>query len=240
MKSDMLITICARGGSKGIPGKNIKLLNGLPLIAYSIRTAQAFATLNDADLSLSTDDLKIKEVAAEYELKTSYTRPEKLASDTAGKIDAIRDLLEFEEASRKKRYDLILDLDATSPLRTVEDLVVALKLLEGNETALNIFSVNLANRNPYFNMVEEKENGFVGLVKSNARIKSRQQAPQVYDMNASFYFFRRKFFEEGHETSVTDRSLAYIMPHICFDLDEPHDFTIMEIMLREKLLGFDL
>ena len=75
-------------------------------------------------------------------------------------------------------------------------------------------------------------------MKDRRNIKSRQAAPKVYDMNASFYFFRRRFFSQGYETSVTDKSLAYVMNHLCFDLDEPHDFIIMDLMMRENLFDF--
>jgi CMP-N-acetylneuraminic acid synthetase len=235
----LLITICARGGSKGIPGKNIRDLNGMPLIAYSIKVAQKFLQAQAGVLSLSTDSDAIKAVAAQYGLTTEYTRPQSLSGDKVGKIDAIKDILLFEENSLKQRFEFILDLDVTSPLRTVEDLETAFLQLKANDQANNIFSVNPANRNPYFNMVEDKGNGYVGLVKQDGTIKSRQEAPQVYDMNASFYFYRRSFFDEGFETAVTDRSLCYVMPHTCFDLDEPMDFTIMEILIREKLLDFN-
>lgn len=235
----LIITICARGGSKGIPGKNIRDLNGLPLIAYSIKVAQEFLKKQKGVLSLSTDSKAIKSVAATYDLTTEYIRPHSLSGDKVGKIDAIKDILSFEEKRLNRKFEFILDLDVTSPLRTVQDLENAFQRLEENDQAYNIFSVNHANRNPYFNMVEDKGNGYVGLVKQEGTIKSRQQAPKVYDMNASFYFFRRTFFEKGFETAITDRSLCYEMPHICFDLDEPIDFNIMEILMREKLLDFN-
>lgn len=235
----MLITICARGGSKGIPGKNIRNLNGMPLIAYSIQIAQKFAQGKDAVFALSTDSEEIKSVSADYGLVTEYTRPPHLSGDKAGKIDAIKDVLGFEEERLRYSFDFVLDLDVTSPLRTVEDLELALQQLKRDDQAHNIFSVNPANRNPYFNMVEDKGNGYVGLVKASKTIKSRQEAPKVYDMNASFYFYRRSFFDNDYETAITDRSLCYVMPHTCFDLDEPMDFTIMEILLRESLLDFD-
>ncbi|MCP2043674.1 acylneuraminate cytidylyltransferase family protein [Pontibacter sp. HSC-36F09] len=237
---NILITICARGGSKGIPGKNIKELNGLPLIAYTINVANEFAKRYNADVSLSTDDSLIMAKAAEYGLMTSYIRPEILATDTAGKIDVIQDLVNYEESTRAKEYDFIVDLDVTSPMRTLQDLEEALKRIQSHPEALNIFSVNPANRNPYFNMVEEYGDGFVRVVKKAGDIKSRQAAPPVYDMNASFYIFRKSFFEQGYRTSTTERSLAYVMKHICFDLDHPIDFTIMEIMMRERLLDFEL
>jgi CMP-N,N'-diacetyllegionaminic acid synthase len=236
-----LLTICARGGSKGIPGKNVKPLNGLPLIGYSIRTGQQFAKKYAADFALSTDNEEIKNVAAQMGLHTGYTRPDKLATDTAGKIDAIRDLLNFKESERGVRYDYIIDMDVTSPLRTVQDLESAIELLREDPEADNIFSVSPAARNPYFNMVERKDNGYYNVVKKpEVPIKSRQTAPQVFDMNASFYVYRRKFFFDDNKVAKTDRSMIYKVPHICFDLDEPHDFTIMEIMIRKELLDFKL
>ncbi|QSE96816.1 acylneuraminate cytidylyltransferase family protein [Fulvivirga lutea] len=236
----ILLTTCARGGSKGIPRKNIKILNGKPLIAYTINTGLEFAKIHKADFALSTDDDEIKQVALEYGLKCEYRRPDYLATDTSGKIDAIRDLMEYEELKNGYKYDFIIDMDVTSPLRNVDDIVAALDILISNPEALNIFSVSPASRNPYFNMVEQGSDGFVHVVKRGDQIKSRQQAPIVYDMNASFYIFRRAYFEEGHVISTTPRSLAYVVPHICFDLDEPLDFAVMEIILRENLLDFKL
>lgn len=223
-----------------MPGKNISELNGTPLIAYTIKTAKEFSEKYDADISLSTDDSLIIEKAAQYGLTTTYRRPESLATDTAGKIDVIKDLVNYEENNRGKKYDYIIDLDVTSPFRTVQDLEIALKQIEEQPEALNIFSVSPASRNPYFNMVEEQGDGFVRVVKKLQDIKSRQAAPPVYDMNASFYIFRKRFFEEGWQISTTDRSLAYVMKHVCFDLDHPTDFKVMEIMMREGLLDFEL
>lgn len=237
---NILITICARGGSKGIPGKNVKLLHGKPLLHYTLGLAQQFAKQHDADILLSTDAEYIKECAAQLNYFTIYTRPEWLANDTAGKVDAIRDAWQFAKKKNQKEYDYVLDMDVTSPLRTLSDLNGAFQELRNHPTALNIFSVNPAQRNPYFNMVEKHEDGFVRVVKKTKLVKSRQQAPPVYDMNASFYFFTRKFMQNGIEISTTDKSLAYVVPHICFDLDEPVDFTILSLMMEHDLLDFDL
>jgi CMP-N-acetylneuraminic acid synthetase len=237
---NILITICARGGSRGVPGKNIKELNGKPLIAYTIDIAKIFLSEFNGDIELSTDDDKILEIAEKFGLNTHYKRPQKLATDSAGKISAIKHLFEYKELKKNKRYDLILDLDVTSPLRTVSDLKLALEKLRSKDEALNIFSVNPAERNPYFNMVEERGDGFVDLVKKGKKIKARQDAPRVYDMNASFYFFKRSFFEQSYSTSVTHYSLAYIMPHICFDIDRPLDFKFMDFLLSKNLLDFEI
>ncbi|MDB4921088.1 acylneuraminate cytidylyltransferase family protein [Mucilaginibacter sp.] len=236
----ILVTICARGGSKGIPGKNIKPLNDVPLIAYTIRVAQEFAKLYNADIAISTDDAQIKNVACEYGILTEYVRPEQLATDSAGKIDTILDLLLYQESNVGQTYDYLLDLDVTSPLRTLEDIVTAFELLKADEEALNLFSVNNAARNPYFNMVEQKENGYYDLVKREGAILTRQSAPKVYDLNASFYFYKRKFFSQGLKTVFTQHSLIYLMPHLCFDLDHVIDFEFLDFLLSNNKLDFSI
>ncbi|MDO8269084.1 MAG: acylneuraminate cytidylyltransferase family protein [Candidatus Levybacteria bacterium] len=237
---NLLITICARGGSKGIPGKNIKLLNGKPLLHYTLAMAQKFGERYKADILLSTDSQDILDCAAQLGYTTDYQRPKKLASDSAGKIDAIRDAWIYAERSFNRNYDFILDMDVTSPLRSLDDLEHAFQKVRSTPEALNIFSVNPAARNPYFNMVEERNDGFVNVVKSGVNFKSRQEAPKVYDMNASFYFFSRDFFVQNCPVSTTDRSLAFVMSHICFDLDHPHDFTLLELMIQNHLLDIQI
>lgn len=238
---NLLITICARGGSKGIPGKNIKVLNGRPLLHYTLEHALRFAELNNADIQLSTDDENIIKCAEALNYKTDYRRPANLASDTAGKISVIRHAFRHSEKANRKKYDYVLDLDVTSPLRTINDLTDCFEILKSNNNALNIFSVSPASRNPYFNMVEEnKDNNFVNLVKPTGEFKSRQEAPKVYDMNASFYFFTREYIEGNYEVSVTNRSLAYVMKHHCFDLDHPIDFKVMEILIEQGWLQIEL
>jgi CMP-N-acetylneuraminic acid synthetase len=236
---NLLITLCGRGGSKGIPGKNIRPLDGRPLISISIDVAKRFAEKYHADIALSTDDEEIKNVAALFGLNTNYTRPENLATDAAGKIETIADLLFFEENNRNKKYDYILDLDITSPLRTFEDLEEAFDLIKNDSNALNLFSVNPANRNPYFNMVEQQPNGYFGLIKKGEFV-TRQSAPNVYDLNASFYFYRRVFFESRNTKTITERSLIYVMPHLCFDLDHLIDFEFMDYLMTNNKLNFQL
>lgn len=236
----ILITICARGGSKGVPKKNIKPLNGKPLIAYTIGHAKQFAERHGADIGLSTDDPEIIATAAEWGVKTDYVRPADLASDTAGKIEVIASLKAYEEAKRGKKYDYVLDLDVSAPMRTLHDLETAFARLKADKQAFNIFSVSPAHRNPYFNMVEVHPDSYARLVKSSAEVKSRQQAPPVYDMNASFYIFTKEFFDKGMTSSITSASLAYVMEHISFDIDHPIDFTMMELMIKNNLLTFEL
>jgi CMP-N-acetylneuraminic acid synthetase len=238
---DLLITICARGGSKGIPSKNIKIISGQPLIAYTIKTAKVFSAHYAAILTLSTDDQKIAKVAADFGLESDYIRPEYLATDTAGKIETIKDILIYTEKKEGRKFDFILDLDVTSPFRTVQDLESAFTLIRDDKDALNIFSVSKAHRNPYFNMVEKGKDGYFKLVKTPERpILSRQTAPIVYDLNASFYFYRREFFEQNYKNAYTEKSLIFEIPHLCFDLDEPIDFEFMSYLLDNNKLNFEI
>ncbi|WP_332029718.1 acylneuraminate cytidylyltransferase family protein [Kaistella sp.] len=238
---NFLITLCARGGSKGIPKKNIKMLNGKPLIYYSIKVAEAFLKeRGNTDIVLSTDDLEIKKTVegVSTEIDTDYVRHDFLANDFAGKLDAIVDAKIYAEKKNNKVYDYVIDLDVTSPLRNLKDLQNAMQLIEQNQDALNLFSVSPANRNPYFNMVEENQNGFYELCKKGEFL-TRQSAPRVFDMNASFYIFKNKFFAENHKTVITDKSLIYEVPHLCFDLDHQIDFEFMSFLLENDKLNFD-
>lgn len=238
----ILITICARGGSKGIPGKNIKALAGKPLIGYSVDVARQFKNeFKEVDIALSTDSDNIIEVAEECGLKSDYKRPDSLAGDAVGKIDAIRDVVLFYENKNKVQYDYILDLDVTSPLRNLVDLKNAFDILRNDQKAVNLFSVSPSGRSPYFNMVEKKENGYYAQIKQpDSNVFTRQSAPVVYDLNASFYFYRRSFFEQGYKGAITDKSLIYLVPHICFDLDHPIDFEFISFLLENKKLDFSL
>ncbi len=237
---NILITICARGGSKGIPGKNVKLLDGHPVIGYTIKVAQKFAKKYDAFIGLSTDSDEIRTVAEKLGVSTTYHRPAELANDSAGKMGAIQHLKEYEENRQNLTFDYVMDLDVSAPMRTFWDLEQAFEMLQNKPGAYNIFSANAAARNPYFNMVEDAENGYVKLVKDAGEILSRQKAPKVYDMNASFYIFRKSFFDDQCKTSTTSKSLVFEMSHLCFDLDEPIDFLFMEYLFSNKLLDFEI
>ena len=239
---NILITICARGGSKGIPGKNIKPINGKPLIGYTIDTAKKFQKhVGNVEIALSTDSTEIMSVACNCGLMSEYIRPDRLAGDTIGKVDAITDVLHFYEEKKNNRYEYVLDLDVTSPLRNADDLLSAFTILKENPEAVNLFSVSPASRSPYFNMVEQKPTGFFAQVKhpDNA-VFTRQAAPKVYDLNASFYFYRRSFFESGYKGVITDKSLIYIVPHMCFDLDHPIDFDFLSFLINNDKLDFEL
>ena len=239
---EILITICARGGSKGIAGKNIKIINGNPLIYYTLKTASLLKDkLNwPIDIVLSTDSNEIKSVVSslDAQVDVNHTRPDFLATDSASKIGVISDVKIYMEKKHNKIYDYILDLDVTSPLRSISDLENALEMIRQKKDAFNLFSVSQASRNPYFNMVEKNNEGFYDLCKDSVSL-TRQSAPEVLELNASFYWYRRSYFEMGYTSAITGKSLAYTMNHICFDLDHPIDFDFMEFLLENQKIDFD-
>lgn len=238
----ILITICARGGSKGIPGKNVKMLLGKPLIYYTIKNAFDFKEkYKSVDIALSTDSAEILKVSSNFGLTSDYRRPDFLSGDDVGKIDAIKDVVTYYENKNEYSYDYVLDLDVTSPLRNLDDLSAAYDLIRKDDNALTLFSVSPCNRNPYFNMVEKQSNGYFDLAKRlDTNILTRQSAPKVYDMNASFYFYKHSFFKLKYDDPVTDHSLVYVVPHMCFDLDHPIDFVLLSFLLKNKELDFVL
>ena len=234
---NILITICARGGSKGVPGKNIKLISGKPLIRYTIDFANDICNEFNADIAVSTDSNEIINVVKEFGIDVPYKRPDNLSTDSAGKISAIADVLNFYEEKFNKSYDYILDLDVTSPLRTIEDVRKAFEIMKLDGEALNIFSVSEARKNPYFNMVEES-NGYMRIVKEKEVFLSRQSAPVVYELNASLYIYRRSFFTAGHTSAFTERSKSLLMEHICFDIDSQDEFDYLEYLIDNDKLNF--
>ncbi|MFY0690130.1 MAG: acylneuraminate cytidylyltransferase family protein [Cyclobacteriaceae bacterium] len=238
----LLITICARGGSKGIPGKNIKELNGRPLLMYSIDLAKAFAKTTKSKITLSTDSSEIMTIASKGGLNTDYKRPDHLASDTAGKIDVLKHVLEYFENVEQVRYDYILDLDVTSPLRSTKDLQKAFDLLKGDSFAQNLVTVSPASRNPYFNMLEVVNEKYAQVVKRpDTPILSRQKAPKVYQMNSAFYFYKRSYFDSDQISTVDNgRTMIFNIEHLCFDLDEPIDFEFMSYLMERNMLDFKL
>lgn len=223
-----IATICARGGSKGVPGKNIRPLLDKPLIVYTIE--QALACPGIDAVYVSTDDEKIAEVSRAAGAEVPFRRPAELATSTAPKIPVIQHLVSWVERTGVKA-DRIVDLDPTSPLRDLGDIQACLDMLD-RETDVVITGYE-AEKNPYFNMVEMRSDGTVGLVKTPTRpVVARQEAPQVYAMNASIYVWHRDTLAMG---LWSGRTRLYVMPRErSIDVDTPLDFMLVELLMREK------
>jgi len=232
----ILGTICARGGSKGIKNKNSQLLLRKPLIAYSIETLKKW---NKAErIVCSTDSVKIQEIACNYGAETPFLRPAELATDEADKLDVLKHMVKYCEDEEKTKYDYIVDLDPTSPLRTVKDIDQSYNKILNSDADI-VFSVYKAHKNPYFNMVELDDDGYAHLSKKPKElIVARQKAPQVYSMNASIYIYRRDFLIKTFNI-LSGKSLIYEMPDISIDIDRQIDFEFVEYILKKRLFNFD-
>lgn len=227
-----LCTICARGGSKGVKGKNLRPLLGKPLLAYSIEQAKASGLF--ALIAVSSDSDLILETAREYGADHLIKRPDELATDQAAKLPVIQHCVAEVERLQCQTFDIIVDLDATSPLRTVEDLRAAVALLEDGE-AMNVITAMPARRSPYFNLVELNAAGFVELSKPLAvPVVRRQDAPKCFDMNASIYVWRRAVLFDKNSI-FTDKTALYVMPEErSIDIDSELDFAFVEFIMSQS------
>lgn len=224
-----ICTICARGGSKGLPGKNVMPLFGRPLIAHTV--AQAVESALFDEIAVSSDSAEILEAAAAAGSTLSIVRPAELASDLAGKLPAIVHCLEQAEERTGRRYDTLVDLDATSPLRAVSDIVGAVALLESTGVK-SVITGAPARRSPYFNLIERDPDGVVALSKPLAKgVLRRQDSPPCFDMNASIYVWDRRALSDKPRVFYDDTRL-FEMPEVrSQDIDSELDFEIVKMLM---------
>ncbi|MDE6085388.1 MAG: acylneuraminate cytidylyltransferase family protein [Muribaculaceae bacterium] len=226
-----LFIIPARGGSKGIPRKNIKLLDGVPLIKYSIDAAREFGA-RDSHIILSTDDAEIAEVAEKTcGLPVPYSRPDYLATDTAGSREVIIDAMEWADKNGIK-YDVVVLLQPTSPLRTSKDITGALALYKDNVDM--VVSVTEAPCNPYYDCFEtDPDTGFLHVSKGSGLITRRQDAPPAWVYNGAVYVIRPESIRK-HQLGSMPARIPYIMPRErSIDLDTMLDWQIAESLLKK-------
>lgn len=226
----ILYLIPARGGSKGLPGKNIKLLNGKPLICYTIDAARKVS--EDINICVSTNDKEIADVAVNYGLNVPFTRPEILATDNATSEQVLLHALQFYE-NKGKYYDFVVILQPTSPLRTGEHLQEALDLINVNTEA--IVSVKETDSNPYYVLFEENDKGV--LIKSKeGNFTRRQDCPKVYELNGAIYIYNiLKLKELGVANLAKEK---YVMDKdFSIDIDTGLDWAIAEYLMGNALLN---
>lgn len=233
MSMKKLCTICARGGSQGVKNKNIISLCGKPLIAHTILQAKK-SGLFDA-ITVSSDSKKILSIAKKWGADYLIDRPKELASSTAAKLPAIQHAVTNTEEQANTVFDILVDLDATAPLRSAEDLTNSFKLFINNSNAMNLITACPARKSPYFNMVEMNQDGFASLSKKSEKtIVRRQDAPACYDMNASIYIWRREALFRNLPV-VSDRTLLYVMPEErSIDIDTPLDLVFVRLLAKSR------
>lgn len=227
-----IVTICARGGSAGVPGKNIRPLCGKPLIGWTIE--QAFASKIADQVFVSTDSEDIAHVARSFGAQVPFLRPAELATSTAGKLPVIQHLVEFVE-EHFGSVQTIVDLDPTSPLRNLDDIQTCFSLLDADADV--VITGYEADKNPYFNMVELKANGFYERVcLPGHEVLGRQSAPKVFAMNASIYVWHRHSISSSLWDSPKIK--LHVMPRErSVDIDHEIDFDLVALLMKKKGLS---
>ena len=228
---NILVVIPARGGSKGIPGKNIKPLHGKPLIYYAIDAARGIT--DDTHICVSTDDMHIIEVVERYGLKVPSVRPANLATDTAGTYEVLLHALRFYE-ERDEHFDAVVLLQATSPFRTSGHVREALTLYSKDVDM--VVSVKETDSNPYYICYEEDKEGMLHISKGDGHYTRRQDCPPVYEYNGAIYIINPESLKRMPMSKFTRRK-KYLMDKVhSLDLDTMLDWKMAEIIFDDITL----
>ncbi|MFN3882490.1 MAG: cytidylyltransferase domain-containing protein [Nitrincola lacisaponensis] len=221
--------VFARGGSKGLPRKNVLPLGGIPLVAHSIKLAKQ---INNIDrIFVSTDDDEIKTIANEYGAEV-IDRPQLLSGDTASEIDAWRHAIRNLQ-ERGEKFDIFLSLPATSPLRNCSDISACLDSL--NDDTDVVITVTPASRSPYFNMVSRDSDGFSNILNRSEVYTRRQDTPEAFDITTVAYVLRPNFIL-NNEKLFDGRVRSVVIPkERAVDIDDYWDYKYAEMLFKENL-----
>ena len=239
----ILFTICGRAGSKGIKNKNLKDFCGKPLCWYTLSAIELYVKKAeedgfkfDYDIVANSDSIELLDLIASYPSLEidKIVRDSALGGDTVGKKDVILDCLVRMEERKSCQYDMVVDLDITSPLRTKEDVDNLIKTHLAKKPVIT-YSVTNARRNPYFNQVKyDEENGASKVIQSN--FTARQQAPDIYDMNASLYAYDPDYLKSGGNFADGYNAIIMMEDTAVLDIDHESDFELMQVV-AEYLYG---
>jgi N-acylneuraminate cytidylyltransferase len=233
MNPFVLGAIFARGGSKGVPKKNIRPLAGKPLIAYAIEAGRAVALIDR--IIVSTDSEEIAQVARQYGAEVPFMRPAELAGDDAAEILAWKHAVSKFEELYGQKVDIMVSIPTTSPLRETQDVQGCLQTLLGSQADV-VITICEAHRNPYFNMVTLTEQGEARLViEPPEAIGQRQKAPKVYDMTTVAYAIRVDFLKNCRSILEGRVGAVEIPKERALDIDTMLDFELAEFLLHRKV-----
>lgn len=231
-----LFTICGRAGSKGVKNKNLKDFLGCPLVYYSLAAIllykEKYEESNTITVVLNTDSDELIRIVMAQKMLPIYVinREENLCGDFASKVDVIKDCFFRAKAEYSTDYDMVIDLDITSPLRTVLDLKNVIDRKNHRHDADVVYTVTHSRRNPYFNMVREEDGYFVKAIASE--YTARQQASVMFDMNASIYAYSpAALIEKPSNVFFNDKADAVLMKDTAvLDIDSEEDFELMQVI----------
>ena len=235
---NILFTLCGRAGSKGVKGKNARDFLDVPLVWYSMANIalyiEKYAGEDDIKIVLNTDSEPLKDLVRRVKdvPVTIIHREESLAGDKVPKVAVILDSLNKAEEAFARKFDMVVDLDITSPLRTVQDVKNAIDRKKQRNDVDVVYSVAPSRRNPYFNMVKEENDFFCKAIPSN--FTTRQEAPVFYDMNASIYAYSPDALRnKEHATFFNSGCDAVVMSDTgILDIDSEEDYELMQVIAK--------
>ncbi|SEW44471.1 N-acylneuraminate cytidylyltransferase [Chitinophaga sp. YR573] len=229
----ILYLITARGGSKGLPGKNVRELAGKPLIAYTIEMAKAVATGED-EICVSTDSPVIAEISTACGIEVPFLRPEILAADNASSYDVILHAIDFYE-QQGKMFDMVMLLQPTSPFRNRRQIYEVKDLMQQKAETEMVVSVKESKDNPYYNLFEEDERGLLNKSKPGYYTR-RQDCPKVYAYNGSLYLMKVDALK-AKPMHQLDKVVKYLMSEIySLDIDSFGDWDVAEYHVKHRLI----
>ena len=229
--NSILCTICMRSGSRGVKNKNMKLINGKPLMYYTIK--QAVKSKIFDHIVVSTNSRKILKCAKSYGANGWFLRPKKLSSDSSSKVAVVKHALLESEKHYNKKFNFIVDLDVTSPLRSITDIIKAFKFFIRKKSDI-LITGSRSKKNPYHNIVEIVNKKLKKVGRSKRNIFRRQDPPKTYDLNASIYIWKRKSLI-NQKPSPSSKTVFYEMPECrSIDIDSELDFKLVEFLLKKK------
>ena len=244
---NILFTLCGRAGSKGVKGKNARDFLDVPLVWYSMANialyTERYAANDKIKIVLNTDSEPLKDLVRRVKDVpiTIIHREEHLAGDRAPKVAVILDSLNKAEEVFSIKFDMVVDLDITSPLRTVQDVKNAIDRKRQRPEVDVVYSVAPSRRNPYFNMVKEENGFFCKAIPSN--FTTRQEAPVFYDMNASIYAYSPDALRNKEHTTFFNSNCDAITMFDTgiLDIDSEEDYDLMQVIanyLFDNKTGF--
>ncbi len=231
-----LAVIPARGGSKGLPGKNIRPLRGLPLLGHSLACARLASRIDRT--IVSTDSEEIARVARGLGADVPFTRPPELARDDTPMMPVLQHALAFAEEQDKTRYDVLLLLDPTSPCRLPDDLERGFDLLESRTDVDGVVACSEPFFNPFFTGVAEGDGGILEhAFKSDDEFFRRQQLPRFLRINGSLYIWRTEFLRTAPAKWMKGKHLPLEIPEIrAFSIDDKSEFDLIEAVLAQGVV----
>jgi N-acylneuraminate cytidylyltransferase len=233
--SRILAVIPARGGSKGLPNKNIRDLAGLPLIAHSIKCARLSSLVTRT--IVSTDSEKIATVAREHGADVPFLRPAELATDTAAMWPVIRHALSEAEKQEGRTYDAMLLLDPTTPGRIPDDIAKAVASLGKEPSAAGVVAASEPGFSPLWESVVDRDGWMVDLFSEHIHHSRRQDVPTVYRINGCLYLWRADFVRNETESWRDGKHLILVLPEArAIHIDELYQFQLADLAIRNRLV----